>query len=57
MEDLGNIVPIAVIAVVLVIGWILAKVTFKITATLFRIGCIIIFLIAAGGLAVVYLLQ
>jgi hypothetical protein len=57
MEVLGNLIPIAVIAVVLVVGWILVKVTFKITATLFRLGCIIIFLIAAGGLALAFLLQ
>jgi hypothetical protein len=57
MEDLGNLIPIAIIAVVLVVGWILVKVTFKITATLFRLGCIIIFLIAAGGLALAFLLQ
>ena len=57
MENLGDLIPIAVIAVILVIGWVLAKVAFKLTATLFRVGCFIIFLIAAGGLAVVFLLQ
>lgn len=57
MEDLGNLIPIAIIAVVLVVGWVLLKVAFKITSTLFRIGCIVIFLIAVGGMAVVFLLQ
>jgi hypothetical protein len=57
MDDLGNLIPVAIIAVILVIGWVLLKVSLKLTATLFRIGCIIIFLIAAGGLALVFLIQ
>jgi hypothetical protein len=57
MENLIDLAPVAVIAVILVIAWILLKVVLKLTATLFRIGCIIIFLIAAGGLALVFLIQ
>lgn len=55
MEDLSSLIPLAVIAVIVVIGWVLVKVAFKITATLFRIGCVLIFLIAAGAFALIYL--
>lgn len=57
MEDLGNLIPIAIVAVILVVVWIFAKVAFKLTATLFKIGCFLIFLIAAGGLAIAFLAQ
>lgn len=56
MENLGDLVPIAVVAVILVIAWVLARVAFKITATLFKIGCAIIVLIVLGGLALTFLL-
>lgn len=55
MENLADLIPIAVIAVILVVGWVLLRVAFKLTATLFRIGCFIILLIVLGGLALVYL--
>jgi hypothetical protein len=55
MENLGDLIPIAVIAVILAIGWVLVRVTFKITSTLFKIGCAIIVLIVLGGLALTFL--
>jgi len=56
MENLGELIPIAVIAVILVIGWVLMRVAFKLTATLFRIGCVFIVLIVIGGLALTFFL-
>ena len=55
MDDLSNLIPIAVIAVILVVGWVLVRVAFKLTATLFRIGCFIILLLVLGGLALTFL--
>jgi hypothetical protein len=55
MENLGDLVPIIIIAVVLGIGLILLRTVFKITTTLFRIGCFIIVLIVLGGLALTFL--
>ena len=49
---LAEVAPIIVIAVVLAIGWVLLRFALKLTATLFRIGCFLIFLIAAAGLAI-----
>ena len=55
MENIGDLIPIAVIAVILVVGWVLVRVAFKLTATLFRIGCFIILLLVLGGLALTFL--
>jgi hypothetical protein len=55
MENLGDLLPIAILAVVLAIGWVLIRVAFKLTTTLFRVGCFIIVLIVIGGLAVTFL--
>ncbi len=57
MESLADLIPIAVLAVILVVGWVLLRVALKLTATLFRIGCFIIFLIVAGGFVIVFLGQ
>ncbi len=56
MENLGDLIPIAVIAVILGVGWILMRVAFKLTTTLFRIGCVFIIVIVIGGLALTFLL-
>lgn len=56
MENLGDLMPIAVIGVILVIGWVLIRIAFKITSTLFKIGCAFIVLIVIAGLALTYLL-
>ena len=40
-------VTILIIIVVIVIGWILLKFVLKITGLIFRIGCLIIFALAA----------
>jgi hypothetical protein len=50
MEGIPDLATIAVLAVILIVGWILLKMAFKLTATLFRIGCFIIFLIVGGAL-------
>ncbi|MCI0394928.1 MAG: hypothetical protein L0332_15390 [Chloroflexi bacterium] len=55
MEGLSEFVPIIIIAVVLAIGWVLLRVAFKLTATLFRVGCFIILLIVAAGVALTFL--
>lgn len=55
MENFGDLIPVVVVAVILVVLWVLARVAFKLTATLFRIGCFIILLIVAGGLALTFL--
>lgn len=56
MENIGDLIPIAVIGVILVVGWVLMRVAFKLTATLFRIGCAVIVLIVVGGLILTFLL-
>lgn len=57
MENIaiGDLLPMAIVAVVLVVGWVLVRVAFKLTATLFRVGCFIIVLIVLGGLALTFL--
>jgi hypothetical protein len=46
--DWVGLVPLIVLAVILVVGWVLIRIAFKLTATLFRIGCFVIVLIVAG---------
>jgi hypothetical protein len=55
MENIGDLVPIVILGLILVVGWVLLRVAFKLTATLFRIGCFIIVLIVLGGLAITFL--
>lgn len=57
MENLGDLVPIAILGVILVVLLVSLKVAFKITTTLFRVGCAIIVLIVLGGIALTFLLQ
>jgi hypothetical protein len=53
MDMIDSLEPVTllIVAVVLVAAWILMRIAFKLTATLFRIGCFLIFLIVAAGLA------
>jgi hypothetical protein len=57
MENMGDLIPIGILAVILVVGLVSLKVAFKITTTLFRIGCVIIVLIVLAGLALTFLVQ
>ncbi|MFZ0545880.1 MAG: hypothetical protein WAM60_10610 [Candidatus Promineifilaceae bacterium] len=57
MDNLADLLPIAIIAVVLVVAWVLFRVAFKLTTTLFRIGCFIIVLLVLGGIALTFLGQ
>jgi hypothetical protein len=43
-----QIIALAVIAVILVVGWTAMRVAFKLTAALFRAGCVLIVLLMAG---------
>jgi hypothetical protein len=43
--EFNSLFQLAALAVMLVIGWMLLRFVFKLTATLFRIGCAIIALI------------
>jgi hypothetical protein len=53
--ELTGLVPLAILAVILVVGWTLLRVVLKLTATLFRVGCIIIALIVLGAFALMML--
>jgi hypothetical protein len=53
--EFSELIPIAILAAILVVAWIALKTSLKITATLFRIGCLIIFLIVAGGFVIAFL--
>jgi hypothetical protein len=44
-----QIVTLAVLAVILVVVWFSLRVILKLTAALFRAGCILIFLLIAGA--------
>jgi hypothetical protein len=44
-----QIIALAILAVILVVGWFAMRVMFKLTATLFRAGCALIFLLMAGA--------
>lgn len=48
---------IVIIGIVVALGWILFRFLFKITAFLFRLGCLIIFLLVIGGTIYLYLNQ
>jgi hypothetical protein len=51
------IFTVIIIAVVIAIAWILLKFAFKLTMSLFRIGCLIIVLLAVGAVIVAFLLR
>ena len=47
--ELTELVPIAIVAVILVVAWVALRAALKLTATLFKVGCFIIFLIVVAG--------
>lgn len=57
MENLADLIPIAILGVILVVILVSIKVAFKITTTLFRIGCVIVVLIVLAGVALTFMLQ
>lgn len=44
----SGLIPLVALAIILVVGWIVVRIAFKLTATLFRLGCFIIALIVGG---------
>jgi hypothetical protein len=52
----STLAAIIIIAVVVVIAWILLKFVFRLTMSIFRIGCAIIALLAIGAFVVWLLL-
>ena len=55
MEGMPDLVTIVILAAILIVGWILLKMALRLTATLFRIGCFLIFLIVGGALLLSFL--
>lgn len=53
--ETGEFTQLLVIAVALVVVLVFARIAFKLTATLFRIGCGVILLIAAAFALIYYL--
>ena len=52
----SDIVSLVVLAVILLAGLLVLRLMFKLTATLFRLGCFVIFIIVAGVAIVLYIL-
>jgi len=52
----GEIITLVVLAVVLLGILALLRVAFKLTATVFRLGCAIVFLLVAGAAVFIFLL-
>ena len=52
----GEIITLVVLAVVLLGILALLRVAFKLTATVFRLGCAIVFLLVAGASVFIFLL-
>lgn len=50
----GDIVSLVILSILLLVGLIALRVMFKLTATLFRLGCFVVFLIVAGAAAFLY---
>ena len=50
----GDIVSLVVLAILLLVVLLAVRMMFKLTATLFRVGCFVIFLIVAGAAAFLY---
>lgn len=48
MEGAPDLVTIVILAAILIVAWILLRMALRLTATLFRIGCFLIFLIVGG---------
>ena len=50
----GEIILLATLSVLLLVGLVAVRVMFRLTATLFRVGCFFVFLIVAGAAALLY---
>lgn len=50
----GDTITLVVLAVILLAGLFLLRVTFKLTATLFRVGCGLVFLIVVAAAIFLY---
>ncbi len=50
----GEIISLVILSILLLVGLIAVRVMFKLTATLFRVGCFVIFVIVAGAAAFLY---
>lgn len=54
MLSSAEIITLVILSVLLLAGLIALRVIFKLTATLFRVGCFVIFLIVAGAAVFLY---
>lgn len=52
---LTDIVSLAVLAIVLLAGLLVLRLMFKLTATLFRLGCFVVLAIVVGAAILVFL--
>mgnify|MGYP000045570202 FL=1 len=52
---LGDVVSLAVLAVILLAALLVLRLMFKLTATLFRLGCFIVLAIVVGAAILMYL--
>ena len=52
---LGDIVSLAVLAVILLAGLLVLRLMFKLTATLFRLGCFVVLVIVVGVAILMFL--
>ncbi len=50
----GEVVYLVILSVLLLAGLVAVRVMFKLTATLFRLGCFVVFLIVAGAAAFLF---
>ena len=50
----GDIVSLVILSIVLLVVLLAVRMMFKLTATLFRVGCFVIFLIVAGAAAFLF---
>jgi hypothetical protein len=53
--SMGDLATLAVLAVILFVGLLVLRVMFKLTATLFRLGCFAILLIVGAAALMIYL--
>jgi hypothetical protein len=52
---LGDAATLAILGVILLVALFLLRLVFKVTAALFRLGCLFIFLILAGAALLLYM--
>lgn len=52
---LGDVVSLAVLAVILLAALLVLRLMFKLTATLFRLGCFVVLAIVVGAAILMYL--